>query len=122
MDLKVIVTLVDKHGGVLVSGSDTPCDVCLRLIEVHGTAEYVSAEFCNCKIKSDSESKLKTADRYYLKSRQTTMTFEPWEYIQSLRESAGPAGAFYGPDDERVQRSARSRGGNVFVLPPTVSD
>ncbi len=61
-----IVTLADRPGGVLVSGSEPLCDVCLRLIHLFGTNEYVSSDFCNCKSESKRESETELKD-----SRQT---------------------------------------------------
>ncbi len=105
--LYCIVTLVVKNGGVLVSGSNCAvpsaadgsdknhthaeqskakkCAVCIRLIEVHGTCEYVSSEFCTCK--SESETKIELENRFYIDARQTTMTFTPWMYLQDIRLS-----------------------------------
>ncbi len=48
-------------------GSDRNlCTVCIRLIQIHGTAEYVSSEFCNCKSESERETEIELK-----KGRQT---------------------------------------------------
>lgn len=72
---------VDRPGDVLVSGSN--CPVCLELIQIYGSADMVAPWFCNCE--TESKTKIKLSNRFYINNRQTTMSYVPWMYLQDLR-------------------------------------